>query len=500
MRHYLTLGLAGAVSVATYAPLEFWWLMPFCLMVVFSYWSKEKNPFQAFKQGFVFAFCQFGIGVSWVYVSLHTFGNMPPIMAGAAVILFVLVLALFYSIVGYIFVFLSYRYQQSATFFQAILFASLWVIADWSRTFVLTGFPWLDVGYSQTTQVLSAYAPIGGVYLVSFLLLLVSALAVQFLRNVRASAKKAMMPAIVSVGILLTGLVLKPIQWTQQTGDEISVALVQANIPIENKWQASFRDTLLQSYSDLLPKSSVDLVVFSETALPFYLHNISPEFWQTFAANAGSLIAGITEVDQTNNRLYNSAVMTCGAEQKIYRKKHLVPFGEYLPLRNLLSWVLDYLQLPMSDFSAWDHSQSMDCGELKVALSICYEDAFANEIRSNLGDGEILVNISEDAWFGNSLAPHQRRQMAQMRAQELSRPMVRSSNSGPSNLIDASGELILSSEQFSQQTIIGKVMPRVGSTPFLSYGLWLIYLTVLIVFIAVLARLKLGAKDTLNVK
>ena len=486
MLQYALLALAGALSVASYAPLEYWWLMPFCLMVVYFFWSKEAQAIQAFKQGFVFAFFQFGVGVSWVYVSLHNFGNMPPLMAGAAVVLFVLVLALFYAAVGYVFVLLSVRLHS---LMRVLLFASLWVLADWSRTFVLTGFPWLDVGYSQTTRILSAYAPIGGIYLVSFMLLLFAALLVNVIVMLRESTKNMVTPALLAVGIVACAIIIKPVQWTNPTGDELSVALIQANIPIEDKWQPAFRDTLLARYFELLPKSPVDLTVLSETALPFYLHNTTADFWQKLSANSGSLIAGITEADLNSNRLYNSAVMTCGAEQQVYRKQHLVPFGEYLPLRNALSWVLDYLQLPMSDFSAWEQPQSLDCGELKIALSICYEDAFSREIRSNLGDGQVLVNISEDAWFGDSLAPHQRRQMAQMRAQELSRPMVRSSNSGPSNLIDADGSMIIASQQFSQQTVLGKVMPRTGHTPFLSYGLWAIYLAGFITLLAVVKKL-----------
>lgn len=489
MRQYVLLGVAGALSVAAFAPVEFWWLMPFCLMVVCFHWFNEKRPSKAFKQGFVFALFQFGIGVSWVYVSLHNFGNMPPLMAGAAVFLFVIVLALFYAIVGYLFVTLSCRFAKTQIIIKALLFASLWILADWSRTFVLTGFPWLDVGYSQTTQLLSAYAPIGGIYLVSFVLLVIVALLTQLLLIDRLSYRTICPPTLIIVSLIVLAFGLKFIKWSTPVGEEISVALVQADIPIEQKWQSSFRDTLLKRYFDLLPKTPVDLVVFSETAMPFYLHNTTSEFWEALSANSSTLITGITEADASTDQLYNSAVMTCdGQEQQLYRKQHLVPFGEYLPLRKALSWVLDYLQLPMSDFSAWKQPQSLNCGQLKVALSICYEDAFAEEIRSNLGDGQVLVNISEDAWFGDSLAPHQRRQMAQMRAQELSRPMVRSSNSGPSNLINAEGEIIASSKQFSQETLVGKVMPRTGSTPFLSYGIWVVYLAGLVAFFALVLK------------
>lgn len=488
MKQNLWVGLAGALSVAAYAPLEWWWLMPFCLAVLYWHW-RDATPKQAAQFGFVFAIGQFGVGVSWVYVSLYTFGNMPPLMAGVAVFLFVALLACFFAALGYCFSLLRQTSLSRWWLARALLFASLWVLADWSRSIAFTGFPWLDVGYTQTTQWLSGFAPIGGVYLVSFMLLLVAVLLAElfhvlYLRQVeKISQGKIVLFGVMIAVVYLSGAGLTTVQWSLPKAEPISVGLVQANIPIEQKWQPEFRNELLQRYVDLMPKQAVDLVVWPETAMPLYLHHTNTQFWQQFATNETSLIAGITELSLPDEKLYNAAIMTCGQEQLLYRKNHLVPFGEYLPLRRVFSWVLDYLQLPMSDFSSWSGQQAMNCGELKIALSICYEDAFANEIRANLGEGEVLVNISEDAWFGDSLAPHQRRQMAQMRAQELARPMVRSANSGPSSLIDADGRILLSTEQFVEQSAVGLVYPRTGFTPFTHLGLWIVYFAGLWVFL-----------------
>ena len=488
MKENLWVGLAGALSVAAYAPLEWWWLMPICLAILYWHW-RDARPKQAAKFGFVFAIGQFGVGVSWVYVSLYTFGNMPPLMAGVAVFLFVALLAFFFAVLGYCFSLLRQASWNRWWCVRALLFASLWVLIDWSRSIAFTGFPWLDVGYTQTTQWLSGFAPIGGVYLVSFMLLLVAVLLAELCHIIhlrqdgkRSQGKVVVLCAMIAV-IYISGAALQTVRWSTPKAEPISVGLVQANIPIEQKWQPEFRNELLQRYVDLMPKQAVDLVVWPETAMPLYLHHTNTQFWQQFVDEKTSLIAGITELSLPDERLYNAAIMTCGQEQQLYRKNHLVPFGEYLPLRRVFSWVLDYLQLPMSDFSSWSGQQAMNCGDLKIALSICYEDAFSNEIRANLGEGEVLVNISEDAWFGDSLAPHQRRQMAQMRAQELARPMVRSANSGPSSLIDADGQVMLSTEQFVEQSVVGLVYPRTGFTPFTHLGLWIVYFAGVLVFL-----------------
>ena len=182
-------------------------------------------------------------------------------------------------------------------------------------------------------------------------------------------------------------------------------------------------------------------------------------------------------------------LVCAGGERSLYRKRHLVPFGEYLPLRFLFNWVLEYLQLPMSDFTAWSEHQPLTCGEEgQIGLSICYEDAFAGEHRLFNRDAAILVNISEDAWFGDSLAAHQRLQMAQMRAYELARPMVRSANSGPSAFIDHRGHIVSSSAQFQPATLSHAVQPQNGDTPFARFGNWIIWLSLLLVAAIVLMR------------
>jgi len=191
-----------------------------------------------------------------------------------------------------------------------------------------------------------------------------------------------------------------------------------------------------------------------------------------------SLRASPPSYDET----YNAAVLVCNGEKQVYRKRHLVPFGEYMPLRFVFGWVLDYLQLPMSDLAYWQGVQPLSCADkINVGLSICYEDAFANEYRQHVGDATLLVNISEDAWFGDSFAPHQRLQMAQMRARELARPMVRSANSGPSVFIDERGNVLAKTEQFVEQILNHSIQPKIGETFYKRFGNWVVLFSGLII-------------------
>ncbi len=253
---------------------------------------------------------------------------------------------------------------------------------------------------------------------------------------------------------------------------------------------------MISRYVRLSKADPVDLLVFPETALPVFRHNVTPDYWTSLRSHHGGILSGITELGgpDVGGAMYNSAVVNCEAEDKtvqaeqVFRKSHLVPFGEYLPLRSMFSWVLDYLQLPMSDFSAWEGKQSIRCGGVNIAVSICYEDAFALEIARGLGDGGLMINISEDAWFGDSLAPHQRQQMAQMRAIETARPMVRSSNSGPSTFIDHNGLILQESEMFDELMLRSSVQPREGDTLFVRFGAWLIYACLVFCFFMVLRK------------
>ena len=502
MFKYLVAIIIGALSVAAYAPLEWWWLMPLCLAGLFQLLRNAKQ-WQASKLAFLFSLGQFGVGASWAYVSLQEYGNMPVWMAGIAVFLFVASYSLVMGLVGFVYSrFSEHKGQENVI--NIAFFAALWVLAEWSRSILFTGFPWLDVGYSQTTQWLSGFAPLGSVYLVSFVTVFASAMLCVVVRHVLGklgvkgliesnNGKIAISYGIALVFLLSSGAYLQTIQWSKATGKSFEVAIVQANVSVDQKWLSENQSQIVSDYVDQISQYSADLVILPETALPVPLHQTDERLWNILRGQNKAILSGVVERDLINNKIYNSANLFCGSlsatsqtenssfyqGQQIYRKQHLVPFGEYLPLRSLLNWLLTYLQIPMSDFSAGKGVQSLNCEGLDISLSICYEDAFASEMRNAVvknNHNGILINISEDAWFGDSLAPHQRVQMAQMRAIELARPMLRSANSGPSTHIDFQGKVLATTKQFQKDSMQVSVMPRVGETPFMRFGMWIILL------------------------
>ena len=473
----------GALLVTAFAPFNYFFLAFISLSVLFYYWSSGTARSNFFI-GLSFGYGLYGVGVSWVYVSLSTYGGMPLWMGVLCVIAFSGTLALFIALTGY----LSARFFSSC---RLLAIPFIWTVFEWTKSWLLTGFPWLDVGYTQTPSWLMAWAPVGGVYLVSFVLVAIAA-CVAAMCHLKSSSRLVRVTPVACIVLLITlsyGATL--IQWSSPVGKPVSVGVVQPNTPIELKWNQNYQVELITKLARLShdinntghkdqSEGPVDLIVWPETALPLYLQQTDPEFWQSITPKGSALLAGIMDSPNREdpNEIYNAAALNCndGEEPQVYRKKHLVPFGEYLPLRFLFDWVLDYLQLPMSDLSSWQSTQSLACGEsLKVGLSICYEDAFAAEYRDSVGDATLLVNISEDAWFGDSLAPHQRLQLAQMRAAELSRPLIRSANSGPSLFIGHKGEVVVATPQFSVETARFNVQPRDGDTLFKRYGNWVVW-------------------------
>jgi len=464
--------ISGAVLVAAFAPLE-WVYLAFISVAALFFVCATVNPKQAFYLGLAFGYGQFGVGVSWVYVSMHTYGGMPLWMGAIAVLLFAGILALFTGLACYAAVRL-FRADQSHRVFAL---AGFWLLAEWLRSWIFTGFAWLELGVSQTPTWLFALAPIGGVYLVSFSVAIIASCMVMI-----ALRKSRLLAGTTIIVIVFSAWLSDQYKWSQNVGEPLHVGIVQANVPITQKWQAQYRDSvvgrLMSMSQELQQQSPLDLIVWPETALPLYYQQTDKLFWTSLIGTDTALLTGL--VDQLGtDQVYNAAVLTCADEQKLYRKRHLVPFGEYLPMRFMLNWLLEFLQLPMSDFSSWDKPQALRCGEkINIGLSICYEDAFANESRQNVGDATVLVNISEDAWFGDSLAPHQRLQMGQMRARELSRPMVRSANSGPSAVINHLGEVLATTPQFEPAILAHQVQPQTGDTLYKLYGNWIIWLTI----------------------
>lgn len=459
---------AGAAFPLAFAPLS---LLPLAVLapaVLFLGWS-VAGPGRSAWLGWLFGVGMFGVGVSWVYVSMNRYGNMPGPMAAVAVAGFVAGLALFPAACGA----LQARLAPRVSLARVVLVApGCWILLEWVRGWILTGFPWLSTGYAAMGSVADGLVPWLGVHGVG-LLLAVSAGAVAALAMwPRRGAWVLAVVALAWAGAGAAGRV----DFAEPDGPPLRVALVQGNVPLGEKWQTGGGRRLLSRYLEMSrPYTNADLVVWPEAALPFYADQLPADARRRLESWPATFLLGTLERDRSaegGERRYNSALLV-GGSGGVYRKRHLVPFGEFLPLEPLLGWLLTFLEIPQSDLSAWKGPQQpLRVDGRRLGVTICYEDAFPADVRRALPEAAVLANLSEDAWFGDSLAPHQRLQMARMRALESARPMVRAGNTGPSALIDHRGRVSAVAGQFRATVVSGTVQPMAGVTPYVRTGDW----------------------------
>lgn len=459
---------AGAAGVAGFAPFGYFWAALASAAALVWLW-RDASTRHAARLGFAYGAGLFGAGVSWVYVSLSTYGGMPSWLAAPVVGVFVCILSLYPALVGWIYRAVLARHGARGTI---VGLPALWAFSEWVRGWAFSGFPWLSLGYSQVDSWLAGWAPVLGVYGVSWAAMLTAALLVTACSS-KGRWRRAALPlaAIVWLG----GLALTRVEWAGPAGGPLEVALVQGNISLDRKWSPEARPWVTKRYLNLTAGlESRDLVVWPESALPYYIDQVDDATWRGMRSQPADFVLGLLERRARTGRTgtFNSAVVVAGGGLQIYRKSHLVPFGEYLPLDWLFGWIIEYLRIPMSDLTAWnDRVQGpFRAAGARIGLTICYEDAFPEEVIKPLPQADLLVNISEDTWFGDSLGPLQRIQMARMRSLETARPMLRAANTGVSTIIDHRGVVTARSRQFVPTVVQGSVQPVQGATLYVRWG------------------------------
>lgn len=467
----LLLGLlAGALAVAGFAPLGVWPLPVLSLAVLFSLLARTASLRAGFLIGFVWGLGFFIAGVSWVFVSLSVYGGMAAWLAALATFLFCAVLALFPAAVGA----LQARWPVSATLRLLLLMPLAWGVTEWVRGWMFTGFPWLVAGYSQVPDgPLAGYAPLVGVYGVSFLLALIAALlAWSVTARGRLAQRAWAAAAIVALGV--GGQALRGLEWTTPDGAPTTVALLQGNIPQDMKWRPETTQATLERYARMAAASPAQLIVLPETALPLFEVDLPDVYRDGLVSlgrqNGGDVLAGLPTGSPYSD-YYNSVISFGSAPGQRYHKVHLVPFGEYIPLKAVWGWVIEVLHIPLSDFARGAADQQpLAIGGQRVAANICYEDAFGEEIIRQLPAASVLANVSNLAWFGDSFAPWQHAQMSQMRALETGRMMLRATNTGVTAIIDAKGRILASLPLFARGSLAGSIQGYAGSTPYVRWG------------------------------
>ncbi|MFT0546269.1 apolipoprotein N-acyltransferase [Allopusillimonas ginsengisoli] len=466
----LILGM-GMGMVLGYAPFHLFPLSGIALACQIALIAQQTLARRAAFVAFCFGLGMFGAGVSWIYVSLHTYGEMPVALAVVATTVFCAFLALFPTLFGV----LCWYARRRTLSFHLLTIPALWVGTEWLRGTLFTGFPWLTIGYSQVADSpLLGYAPIIGVYGISAL---VAASAAMLLYLMSAPTIRKAISIVFVLGVWGLGAILQQIVWTSPTGPSFSVALLQGNIAQDRKWRAEELVPTLQTYLSLLQQSNAELTVLPETAIPLVADQLpsayAAELTNHALSNSGDMIVGIVERASNNGNIhhYNSAISMGASSAQTYRKQHLVPFGEYIPAKPIFGWILNVLHVPLMDMSAGASPQpTLHLAGQKVAVNICFEDVFGEEVIRALPDATILVNLSNIAWFGDSLAVPQHLQISQMRALETGRYMSRSTNTGATAIIDERGRVLKQARPHEALVLTGLAQGFIGATPYVRWG------------------------------
>jgi len=429
------------------------------------------TPRRAFLLGWAYGLGFFMVGVSWVYVSMHEVGGMPAALAGLAVFLFAAYLALFPAAATGLATIVAGPQPAGAL----LAAPACWVILEWLRGWLFTGFPWLALGYAGTGGPFAPFAPVVGVHGLGWLYAFAAAAVVDFAQRLpvlsrpRLRARDAALPLL-----LVAAMLLNRIEWTAADGPGVKVALLQGNIPQDLKFEAARFESTLATYKRLIEAHPAEIIVLPETALPRMLHALPREYLDDLAAGVraagANLIMGVPRAESPE-RYFNSAVSLGVAPSQRYDKVHLVPFGEFIPWG--FRWFVDTMKMPLGDFTRGSETpQPMRLGGQRVAVNICYEDLFGEEIIRQLPAASLLVNISNIAWFGDSLAPHQHLQISRMRALETGRMMLRATNTGMTAVIGVDGRVIRQLPPFTDGALVAEVQGRTGSTPYVRLGNW----------------------------
>lgn len=479
--------IAGAILTLAFAPFSLFPLAIISPLLLLGVWL-HATPKRACWRGWLYGVGLFSTGVYWIFISVHNFGNTSVLLAVLITSALIGVLALFPALNGY----LLNRYFPYNNYTRTLCaFPAIWVLLEWLRTWLFSGFPWLLLGYSQINTPLRGYASIFSVHGVSLAVLVSSGLLFSAIFKFKHKQFKQFYFNLLGVAFLwVIGLGFNLIPWTHTTGQPISVSLVQGNIAQPLKWSTEHIKPTLDNYIQLTDKHwDSKIIIWPESAIPVPLHAMIG-FLDTLSEKAKShqttVITGIP-VKAVNQQGYYNAVIALGAGQGIYYKHRLVPFGEFIPLKQYLGKLLDLLQVPMSDFIPGnDKPKVLLAGDIKIAAFVCYEIAFAEQVLAYGNNIDLILAVSNDAWFGQSIAQAQHLEMAQMRALEMGRPVLFGSNDGITAIINADGKIQSAAPQYQTYVLTDTVQITTGKTPWQRFALDPVLLMVLaMLFIAV---------------
>ncbi len=470
----------GAITTLAFAPYQLWPLAiisPTILLLLIHQQSAKR----ALWIGYAWGLGQFATGISWVHISIDNFGGMPKIASVFLMTLLIGYLAMYSALFTWT---LNRFFPQSNRIRLLLIAPALWLIADWLRGWVMTGFPWLWIGYSQIESPLAHFAPLGGVELLTFLTIVCSG-AIAY-----ALLHRQWLQLLIPVIILSAGFGLKSANWvTPNPESTTKLALIQGNIAQELKWLPSERWPTIMKYTDLTRENwDADIIIWPEAAIPAFEFEISSFLSNLDSAaklNHSAVITGV--VNQGENRKFYNSILTVGETaygdyrfdmSQRYHKHHLLPFGEFVPFETILRPLAPFFNLPMSSFSRGEFVQAnIDANGKQMAPALCYEIIFNEQVRQNVTEEtDFILTLSNDAWFGRSIGPLQHMEIARMRALELGKPVIRSTNNGVTAVTDYQGHIVAQLPQFETGVLRAEIISTEGQTPYRQFGTWPLYL------------------------
>ena len=479
--------IAGASTALAFAPYSIWAIYPIAL--AFALWhSRQLSPKASFYYWLSFGFGSFAIGISWVHVSMSRFGGLPLVASIGLMALLAFYLALYPAFAGYVSQKLNNKLPTSLcslSWRNLVIFPAAWTLSEWMRGWVLTGFPWIWAGYSQTEGPLAPLASVIGALGLSFVIALIAGALALLLE--RSSPKSWLAAALALPLLTLTTYIAPKLSPVTPTGESVNVVLVQGNIAQSMKWQPEALWPTMLKYMDLSrPKFDADIIIWPEAAIPApveMVHDFLDNANRAANLNDSAIVTGI--ISHIDGTFYNSLIVLGNHNQaqqqsadytvngnNEFKKHHLLPIGEFVPFESLLRPLAPFFNLPMSSFGRGDYQQvNLSALGHKLAPAICFEIAFPEQLRANVyHDTDLLLTVSNDAWFGESNGPLQHMEIAQMRAIELGKPLLRGTNNGVTGIVDPTGKITDSLPQFETGVLSATVPLYQGETLFYQWG------------------------------
>lgn len=480
------LAAAGAATSLAFAPFRLWPLAVLMPAVLFAAWH-EASPRRAACFGFLFTAALFLSGTYWLYHSIHVIGQAPLWLAVFLMLGLVAIMGSYTALLGYV---IARWCRRPGPLTWLVVMPAGWMLTEWFRGWFLSGFPWLALGYAQIDSPLAGFAPLIGVYGLSLLTAVAGGALAMIV--IGAGRSRWALAAFVVLPVFVVGASVSGREWTRPTGTPLSVAIVQGAVPQEIKWSDAYRDSTLALYRSLAqPHFGRDLIVLPEAALPALAHELNDyltSLWTRARASGTDLVIGLLHYDFASKSYYNGLLALSDAAHW-YDKRRLVPFGEFFPVPPFVREWMKLMSLPYTDFASGAPDQPpLPAGGVLLGATICYEDAYGSEQLRVLDRATVLVNVTNDAWFGDSTARHQHLEISRMRALESGRPLLRAANDGISAILDPTGRIEHSLVAAHPGVIEGIVQPRTGLTPYARTGNWPIVAFCLLAFGAAIVR------------